>query len=199
MFKKGQIVPNAKKFKPGQSGNPKGRPRKTPISDAYFRLLESKMKKLAVDIKKDTIAEAFAKVMLQQALKGNVHAAEMINSRVEGPANVKFYRDEQGEGQIEIEAKLGNGDLVGAISSIYGIKIIDARPIRGSDDEFDAGGGRVIIDTDRDAAAEAAAAAAAAAVGDGVITIAAEASGGSEAGGSPDQPVATLSLPETVD
>lgn len=65
-------------WKPGQSGNPGGRPRRKPISDAYTAILE------AQDAKGVTGAQMIALAMFQQALKGNVQAVREITDRVEG-------------------------------------------------------------------------------------------------------------------
>lgn len=72
-----------RKWRPGQSGNPGGRPRKKPITDAYLQLLESidpKDNKL-----KRTIAQRIAQAMADQVIKkGSVAAAVELADRVEG-------------------------------------------------------------------------------------------------------------------
>lgn len=66
------------KFKKGQSGNPKGRPKKLP-----------ELEKLLADVlgeEKDgmTAAEAILKKLRQEAAKGNLRAAEILLNRAYG-------------------------------------------------------------------------------------------------------------------
>lgn len=76
-------VENLIPWKPGQSGNPNGRPRRKPITDAYLQLLESidpRDKKL-----KRTFAQRIAQAMVDQVVKnGSVAAAAEIADRIEG-------------------------------------------------------------------------------------------------------------------
>lgn len=65
-------------WKPGQSGNPGGRPKRKPISDAYTAILEAK------NTDGVTGAQMIALAMFKQALKGNVQAVKEITDRVEG-------------------------------------------------------------------------------------------------------------------
>jgi hypothetical protein len=62
-----------KGFKPGKSGNPGGRPKSKPLTEAYERLLADRK-----------TADAVAKAMERQARKGNVRAAQEMADRVEG-------------------------------------------------------------------------------------------------------------------
>jgi hypothetical protein len=76
------------RFKPGQSGNPGGRPRKRPISERYEELAELELPK------KDrikhglpegaTYGDALAMVMFKLALEGNPNAAREIREAIEG-------------------------------------------------------------------------------------------------------------------
>jgi Family of unknown function (DUF5681) len=67
-------------FKPGQSGNPGGRP-KRPLSDAYRDLMD---KIVPGDKEKRTFAELIALAVAKEAIKGKTQAAIEIADRVEG-------------------------------------------------------------------------------------------------------------------
>lgn len=60
-------------FQPGQSGNPSGRPKSKPITEAYKAILADPANR-----------EALAKALLKHAKKGNVFAAKEMADRVEG-------------------------------------------------------------------------------------------------------------------
>lgn len=63
-------------FQPGQSGNPGGRPKKKPISEAYARLLQNPEN-----------ADKLAKALFDMAVnEGSVFAAKEIADRLEGKA-----------------------------------------------------------------------------------------------------------------
>lgn len=88
-FKKGVTPPGAKPFKKGQSGNPKGQPRKIPRLDA-----------LLADVlgeEKDGIdaAKAILMALRAKATKGDVRAAEVLLDRAYGKA--KQYIENSGE------------------------------------------------------------------------------------------------------
>jgi hypothetical protein len=69
------------RWKPGQSGNPGGRPRTVRLSEAYRAKLASPV---PGDPLGRTVAEAIADKLAQQALKGDIRAAEELADRVEG-------------------------------------------------------------------------------------------------------------------
>jgi hypothetical protein len=76
------------RFKPGQSGNPGGRPKKLPISERYEELAELELPKKD-RIKQGlpegaTYGDALAMVMFKAALEGNPHAAREIREAIEG-------------------------------------------------------------------------------------------------------------------
>ena len=91
-------------FQPGQSGNPKGRPKKTetPYAEIVREMLAArgvvlelsylnkagkmtkKRIKLDVSTRGKTIAHAIAVTQLQKALKGDLAAAEALINRAEG-------------------------------------------------------------------------------------------------------------------
>lgn len=65
-------------FKPGQSGNPGGRPKRTRLTDALLAQLAE------LDKGEETTAEAVARALIRQALGGNVQAIREIADRTEG-------------------------------------------------------------------------------------------------------------------
>lgn len=65
--------PKDKQFKPGQSGNPTGRPKKLPELD-----------KLLAEVFGDNEMELILKAMYSRALKGDTRAADIILNRVYG-------------------------------------------------------------------------------------------------------------------
>ena len=69
-----------KPFKKGQSGNPKGRPRKLPELD---KLLEDVLGEEKNGL---TAAEAILQKLRQQAASGNIRAAEVLLDRAYGKA-----------------------------------------------------------------------------------------------------------------
>ena len=80
MARKGGTIANLTPFKPGQSGNPNGRPRKIPALD-----------KLLADVlgeEKDGVTEAqmILEALKAKAKKGDVRAAEVILERAYGKA-----------------------------------------------------------------------------------------------------------------
>jgi hypothetical protein len=71
---------NPHAFKPGKSGNPAGRPKRTKLSEALL----AKMAELAPGQAEETIAERVAQALIDEALKGNVQAIREIGDRCEG-------------------------------------------------------------------------------------------------------------------
>ena len=75
-------------WKPGQSGNPGGRPKKKPLTDAYARILKRRVP--AEVVRKlglrghPTYAEMIAMSVAKEAIKGKVQAAAELADRVEG-------------------------------------------------------------------------------------------------------------------
>lgn len=66
------------RWQKGQSGNPGGRPKRKPISEAYEKFLQFK------DDAGLTAAERVAQAVIMQALKGNIQAVKEMTDRVEG-------------------------------------------------------------------------------------------------------------------
>jgi hypothetical protein len=77
-----------KGFMPGQSGNPSGRPKRKPLSDAYSALLgQTVPPEMARQLRiseASTYAEVVAMALLKEAVKGKVNAAAEVADRVEG-------------------------------------------------------------------------------------------------------------------
>ena len=120
-----QIPPamEANKWKPGQSGNPSGRPKKLPITDRYATVAElpvpdnllaalklSEAEKPAIK----TYGDALALSQFRAGIKGKTDAAREIADRVEGrsrqavevsgpegaPIDVQLMSDEQLDARI---------------------------------------------------------------------------------------------------
>ncbi len=70
-----------KPFQPGQSGNPGGRPKKTPLADAYRGLLG---RVVPGDRNGRSYAEAIAGKVVAKALAGDIRAVQELADRVEG-------------------------------------------------------------------------------------------------------------------
>lgn len=77
-------VPNseATQWKPGQSGNPGGRPKSAPLSQACRELLTQPVPNNPTC----TYAQAIAQKLAERALKGDILAAREIADRAEGKA-----------------------------------------------------------------------------------------------------------------
>jgi hypothetical protein len=70
-------------FKPGQSGNPKGRPRHLTLSEAYRQALN---KPVPNDPENRTFVQKIGDLMILRAASGDTAAAREIADRVEGKA-----------------------------------------------------------------------------------------------------------------
>jgi hypothetical protein len=94
--------PVSTRFKPGQSGNPKGRPKSLTLSEAYRRELA---KVDESDPDKRTYAELLAEQMIVKAKGGDVAALREIADRTEGKArqtiNLTVEKREQLERAID--------------------------------------------------------------------------------------------------
>jgi hypothetical protein len=78
LFAKG----NPYAFKPGQSGNPAGRPKSRTLSEAYRELLRQPLR----DDPTRTVADVVAAAMVQNAFAGDVAAAKELADRTQGKA-----------------------------------------------------------------------------------------------------------------
>jgi hypothetical protein len=100
----------AHRFKPGQSGNPGGRPKKTPLTD--------ELRKLANDPKN---SEAAAKALFKFIRKGSYLHFREVCDRVEGKSKQRIEVTGDEGTAVKVEARLSVGDLFGAIRAIYGL------------------------------------------------------------------------------
>jgi hypothetical protein len=83
--KTGKQVPGseATRFPPGRSGNPGGRPKTAPLSQACRELLAASVPR---DPMRRTYAEAIAQTLAEKALAGDIRAAAELADRAEGRA-----------------------------------------------------------------------------------------------------------------
>ena len=86
-------------WKPGQSGNPSGRPRMQPISDRYAHIAEEKLPenirkklKLGPDA---TYGDAIALRTFQAALDGDIVATREIREAIEGKATIRMGEERE--------------------------------------------------------------------------------------------------------
>ena len=77
--------PKKSQFKPGQSGNPKGRPKKTKDLQKLFALELDKTVKVTEngELKRLTMLEAFVRSVISGALKGERDARKMLFAVIE--------------------------------------------------------------------------------------------------------------------
>ena len=104
-FKQNKIMPTGRRFKPGKSGNPKGRPKKDKcIPDilrkiGYYQAPDELHARVVeyFELPKDTtlsIAEAVCMVVYMKALEGQSWAINFIVDRTEGkPAQTIIQTD----------------------------------------------------------------------------------------------------------
>ncbi len=110
------------KWKPGQSGNPSGRPKRRPISDAYLALADCQIpRKLAKKLglkKGSTWRDTVAHAILEEAAKGNVRAATEVREAIEGKATQRIELSGEGaenlsqpDNRVDI-SKLSRDELI---------------------------------------------------------------------------------------
>lgn len=71
-------------FQPGVSGNPGGRPKRKPLTEAYQALMNQVCPE---DKDGRTYAQLIARALMKEAIKGKVQAAAELADRVEGRVN----------------------------------------------------------------------------------------------------------------
>ena len=80
---KGKFPPGNKignRFKKGETGNPSGRPKLTRLSEALREQLAEAMPSAS----ESTVAEEIARILIREAISGNVQAIREIGDRTEG-------------------------------------------------------------------------------------------------------------------
>ena len=122
-FVKGVGGNPATRFKPGQSGNPGGRPRKRPISERYAVMVETKLPK---DICRElslpegaTYGDAMAMGQVNAALRGDTSAAREIREAVEGKATARHEISGPEGGPI----KMSHDEMMQKIREVYGLTV----------------------------------------------------------------------------
>lgn len=88
---------NLKSFKPGQSGNPKGRPKKLPQLDEILAEVLGQE-----NDKGKTVAEGIITAMANKALKGDAKAAALVLDRGYGKVTQPVDADVRLRGKVRI-------------------------------------------------------------------------------------------------
>jgi hypothetical protein len=96
-----------KKFPPGTSGNPSGRPKLTRLTDA----LREQLAEINPDAPEETVAEEIAKTLIKLALSGDVQAIKEIGNRTEGLPKQSIDLDVQAIGWREEAQKYGLSEI----------------------------------------------------------------------------------------
>jgi Family of unknown function (DUF5681) len=112
---RGRLPPVETRWKKGQSGNPGGRPKKKPLSDAYRKSLSlvitpemAKEMRLPAGIAGMTIADVIAMGQAMAAIKGSTIAAREIADRIEGRVDVSEEERNPGPMIVVIHAPRPN-------------------------------------------------------------------------------------------
>jgi len=98
------------RWKPGESGNPGGRPKRRPITDLYEEQLHQRLPeavRLKLGLKEGaTYGHAVAFRQVQKAILGETQAAREITDRVEGKAVARIAGAEGGPVEINIADRI---------------------------------------------------------------------------------------------
>ena len=99
-------VENLKPWRPGESGNLSGRPKRRPISDRYADLAEvllPEKDRIKLGLPKGaTYGDAVALSVFESALKGRTDAAREIREAVEGKAGQRMEITEPEKKDVQI-------------------------------------------------------------------------------------------------
>ena len=98
-----------KMWKPGQSGNPGGRPKRKVLTDAYTALLDQNIppdlaRKLQIS-ESSTYAEVIAMALVREAVKGKVNAAAELADRAEGRVMERVQVNRMGDPLADLLAE----------------------------------------------------------------------------------------------
>jgi len=110
----------AYQFKPGQSGNPGGRPKKQPVTDYLIDQLDQpipdtmkqKLPPVFVEVygTDATFGQLLAFKLVTQGLKGDIQAAKEVLDRVEGKVKQSVAMGAEGGGPIQfVVTRAGRG------------------------------------------------------------------------------------------
>jgi uncharacterized protein DUF5681 len=109
----------ATRFKPGHSGNPGGKPRRTPYADAHRIVAELPVAELKSS-STDPVPIGIAKSLARKALEGNISAAAECANRTEGPPRQTVEQEK--EGRRDGKAKPSYAETLRAIKQFYGLE-----------------------------------------------------------------------------
>ena len=117
-------------FKAGVSGNPGGRPRRKPLSDAYREALEQVSPD---DPQGRTYAQIIAERLIHSAMRGNVQAARELADRAEGRTvqQVDLANTDEGSLSLDIDAQR----IYEKISAIIGVGLPMERRVEDDSEE----------------------------------------------------------------
>jgi hypothetical protein len=115
-------------WKPGQSGNPKGRGRPTPLTAALLKQLQKKLP----GADDQTIADALAARLIKLALKENAKSLEAllaIFDRVEGKPFQRTELTGEGGGPVTFETPASRAEVVARIQAVLSGVTIEATQV----------------------------------------------------------------------
>ena len=119
-FEPGKTPEGAKPFKPGKSGNPKGRPKGARSLSTILREMLEEPIDIVVDGKKERreFREVIIRKLLKKANDGDMRAIQEIFDRVEGKAQQNIDHTSGGEAIPPVIKVMYEGDAK-AIKRLY--------------------------------------------------------------------------------
>jgi hypothetical protein len=103
-------------FKPGQSGNPKGRPKGSTLTARILALLEEKKLKGKEVEGGKKVADLLAETIIERAVDGDYRFAELVMNRVEGKVPNKVAIGSDDTTELVRDYLLGKTDATGPTS-----------------------------------------------------------------------------------